>query len=633
MIKPPIAMAAAALLVASSAGVRQATGSAAAAPSVCGPATLAGPFADPPDVAMDEQPANSEGEHELILAAHRDKDRFCFHYHAGGAERVGAPTIRVHAGERFALRVVNDISGPAKGESVASSALPACAPAMAKPGSGAAAYVGYLNHPVEDRWMPKLALDTNIHLHGFEGPAAQENVFLSTLSTPMHACEYHITIPATQPPGTYIYHPHVHGGSSAQLAGGLGGVWIVEPPAREIARSAEHVVVLRYRLPFKDDNAFAPANAAIYVAAMTHAAARPPARPVKYDPFAPPPWPLPFPIRAGGIELDRSGCDGFMPDAVLTVNGLDVPAALDVPGGEEQLFRLVNATSDSAKLLRLTDANGAELPFRVVELDGVPVGRDAARPLARYMTTKQLMLLPAARASILLSVPAGETVTLGTAHFCEGSLAAFQLPQQLLRIAGSASRSTGGAPAIAALPVRHDHTEAAQLVAYARAHPAAVRRRAITFSQYVFPKRGKIPPHASYFITDTTRADFREHAYAPAYRAGETVPARADIVVKAGSLEEWSLFNTTMESHTFHIHQMRFVALKGPDGSPATVDSTFVPVGTLLPNAREPDYPLVKPSVTTVLLDFRHVPRGTFVFHCHMLFHEDRGMMGILRVE
>ncbi|MGZ3520290.1 MAG: multicopper oxidase domain-containing protein [Vulcanimicrobiaceae bacterium] len=31
-------------------------------------------------------------------------------------------------------------------------------------------------------------------------------------------------------------------------------------------------------------------------------------------------------------------------------------------------------------------------------------------------------------------------------------------------------------------------------------------------------------------------------------------------------------------------------------------------------------------------IDFRHVHRGTFVFHCHMLFHEDHGMMGIIRV-
>ena len=54
-------------------------------------------------------------------------------------------------------------------------------------------------------------VDTNVHLHGFEGPPVDENIFLSTLSTPMHACEFHVTIPATQPPGTYLYHPHAHG--------------------------------------------------------------------------------------------------------------------------------------------------------------------------------------------------------------------------------------------------------------------------------------------------------------------------------------------------------------------------------------------------------------------------------------
>ena len=56
------------------------------------------------------------------------------------------------------------------------------------------------------------------------------------------------------------------------------------------------------------------------------------------------------------------------------------------------------------------------------------------------------------------------------------------------------------------------------------------------------------------------------------------------------------------------------------------------PVGTLLPNPKDPAYPLVKPSRTKVLLDFRNVPRGTFLFHCHMLFHEDAGMMAVIKV-
>ena len=103
-------------------------------------------------------------------------------------------------------------------------------------------------------------------------------------------------------------------------------------------------------------------------------------------------------------------------------------------------------------------------------------------------------------------------------------------------------------------------------------------------------------------------------------------------MVRRGSIEEWYLINTTMEAHEFHIHQMSFVQEKSWSGISVVTDTAFVPVGRFLPNRRDPNYPLVKPSITKILLDFRNVPRGTFVFHCHMLFHEDRGMMAVIKV-
>ena len=42
---------------------------------------------------------------------------------------------------------------------------------------------------------------------------------------------------------------------------------------------------------------------------------------------------------------------------------------------------------------------------------------------------------------------------------------------------------------------------------------------------------------------------------------------------------------------------------------------------------------MVAPTKTEIEIDFRKVPRGTFVFHCHMLFHEDHGMMAIITVD
>ena len=599
--------------------------------SACGSPGATSEFADPPDVNVWKLPVNASGEHELILAVHRDGDRFCYRYRLDGSVQTVAPTIRVRRGERFALRIVNDISSQSKGESVASSALPKCMP-MPMPGVASAHYVGYLNRELDDRWMPKLALDTNIHLHGFEGPADQENVFVSSLSTPMHACEYSIAVPPTQPAGTYFYHPHVHGGSFAQVAGGLSGVWVVEPDTPQIARSDEHVVMLRYRLPVAVNNPFVPDDTAIYLAAAAHEGALKSASPAPYDPFSPPAWPLTLPMRGGGISLDANGCNGIQSEGIVSVNGSASPASLNVPAGTTQLLRIVNATSDSPKVLKLRDSTGNVVPMHVVELDGIPVGGDSARPLGRYLAVDRLMLAPAARASVLVSAAPGETLTLSNTHYCEGADAFFQMPHELLRIVGTPDAS-GNAPAVvASVPVDPAQTPAAKLAAYARAHRSAVRRRAITFTEYMFPKNGKIPVHSSYFITDTTAPNFHEHAYYPSYKKAGSVPLTPDIVVKRGSVEEWYLFNTTMESHTFHIHQMTFVEEKGPGGDPAMVDTAFVPVGKLLRNKADPDYPLVSPSLTKVLLDFRHVPRGTFVFHCHMMFHEDRGMMAIIKV-
>jgi FtsP/CotA-like multicopper oxidase with cupredoxin domain len=603
-----------------------------AKPSVCG-APLIGPFGEPPRVDVWTLPTDAAGRNELVLGVHKDHDRYCYRYKLGGTMQAIAPVIVVHRGERFDIRIANDISGQSPGEFVASSALPPCMP-MPMPPTKLVHYVGYLNHQIDDMWMPKLAVDTNIHLHGFQGPAIQENVFLSTLSTPMHACEYHIDIPQTQPPGTYFYHPHVHGASDEQIAGGLAGVWIVEPDAPQIAPAADHLVYLSYAFPFANDYQFMPDYTPILVAGMNHETALKSITPVGYDPFDPPAWPLGFPLQAAGLAMDPHACDGMGPESVVTVDGHPVPAALTVPGGQDQLMRIVNGTSDSPKMLKLRDENGNTVPMHVVEIDANPFSGDAAHPLARYLTADKIMVSSANRSDVLVNVPAGRTYTLWSTHYCNGSMASLQLPHPLLRVTGAAMTETDAPPiTVESQPVDVSDTPAAKLVAYARAHPALVRKRAITFTEYILPSHGKIPVHSSYFITDTTDPGFREHAYYPQYAAGQAVPAQADITVKRGSIEEWYLFNATMESHTFHIHQMSFVQIDGgPNGVPVTIDDMFDPVGTLLPNPKDPQFPLVKPSLVKVLMDFRNVPRGTFVFHCHMLFHEDRGMMGVIRV-
>lgn len=141
----------------------------------CGPIAASPVLREPPDIDVWTLPRDASGERELILAVHRDGMRFCYSYTAAGAVHTGAPTIRVRRGEHFALRIVNDISSPSAGSRVASSAITKCFPRPMPANVPVLHYSGYLNHAIDDRYMRMKPIDTNIHLHGFEGPAGEED--------------------------------------------------------------------------------------------------------------------------------------------------------------------------------------------------------------------------------------------------------------------------------------------------------------------------------------------------------------------------------------------------------------------------------------------------------------------------
>jgi len=101
-----------------------------------------------------------------------------------------------------------------------------------------------------------------------------------------------------------------------------------------------------------------------------------------------------------------------------------------------------------------------------------------------------------------------------------------------------------------------------------------------------------------------------------------------NIVVKQGDVEDWIIENRSNELHAFHIHQIHFLLL---DWSGTPVNEPFLRDTVNVPyfNGRMLQYPSVR-----LRMDFR-APNtvGTFVYHCHLLEHEDGGMMGLIRVE
>jgi FtsP/CotA-like multicopper oxidase with cupredoxin domain len=108
------------------------------------------------------------------------------------------------------------------------------------------------------------------------------------------------------------------------------------------------------------------------------------------------------------------------------------------------------------------------------------------------------------------------------------------------------------------------------------------------------------------------------------YDPRETEP---DITVHQGDVEDWTIENRSTEAHTFHIHQVHFMLTQW-DG--VAVDEPFLRDTINVPywKGQGASYPSV-----TLRMDFRDPNAvGTFVYHCHLLEHEDGGMMGTIRV-
>ncbi len=101
-----------------------------------------------------------------------------------------------------------------------------------------------------------------------------------------------------------------------------------------------------------------------------------------------------------------------------------------------------------------------------------------------------------------------------------------------------------------------------------------------------------------------------------------------DIVAQQGTVEDWIIENRSRELHDFHIHQLHFLLL---DYMGRQLHEDYLRDTVNVPYFD--GHSLAYPSVR-VRMDFRDPNTvGTFLYHCHILEHEDKGMMGSIRVD
>ena len=291
-------------------------------------------------------------------------------------------------------------------------------------------------------------------------------------------------------------------------------------------------------------------------------------------PWVPGPYQLTFNFQQAGIVQG--------PSPIITMKP-----------GEKQFWRILNATLQDFMPLQVW-VNGEPQPLELIALDG--------DPLAQPRTQKTILIPPAGRAEFIVQAPpAGTQAYFYTLTYPTGLTGNPDIIEPLAKI--QLSNSAPSAPVVKtnAQPVSLDKLKFSGLL---NQSPTAERK--LYFSEEFGGTNGPI----QFYITVDGQ---KQKVFQP-----NEDPA---IVTQVGAVEDWTIENRALETHDFHIHQIHFQVLE-VDGKPVAThdlrDSIEIPFWS-----GSGPYPSVK-----VRMDFRDPnTAGTFVFHCHILLHEDLGMM------
>jgi len=256
--------------------------------------------------------------------------------------------------------------------------------------------------------------------------------------------------------------------------------------------------------------------------------------------------------------------------SIRTINGQRDPV-IDIQPGETQLWHFINVAANQYFRLRI---DGQQM--QILSRDGNTVNQQ--------VMTNELLIGPSARFSVLVVGPAAgdHPIELGSGN--TGAAGDQYRGEQLAVL-----RSSG-----AAVPTRRITSPYPVLEDFSKEPVAKVR-------QFAFQDSAS---DGNAFLINGERFD----------------PRRVNTTVKLGDVEEWRLFNPSQELHQFHIHQTDFqvVSINGkPVPFTGYRDNVFIPA---------------RGSIT-IRIPFRDpVMLGKFVYHCHILEHEDGGMMQVIQV-
>ena len=381
---------------------------------------------------------------------------------------------------------------------------------------------------------------------------------------------------------------------------------------------------------------------------------------------------------------------------LFTINGQMGPRITVKPAGKQIWRIANTSATVAYVLDLVADGTNAEQTFQVLTLDGVVAGTpDSTKPGEKHPTVslKRLFLMPASRAEVVVintnKGAADANYTLQTLGFETSGTGQQPQPRdpnspvdqhnayngdpwpriQLAHVVFTASPKAASIDDLLA----HTFSRAPEVRVTAAALaakappvgcvtlPSAATRRVITLDEGV-----NGPFSIGSRVVDNSKAG---KSVDPVGTSAHTIPSVAfehaappflmrHVCAQLHTSEVWEIDNTTNETHNFHIHQTKFRLAQGGDPGvwpdfvncdgmhnpcdaivdPGNVISSQVPEVNPVGPAKGVDLwhdtiPVAPFGKTFVFIPFEDpVQVGNFVFHCHILEHEDKGMMATIEV-
>jgi FtsP/CotA-like multicopper oxidase with cupredoxin domain len=427
------------------------------------------------------------------------------------------------------------------------------------------------SHPCGSHTLTKTS--TNIHFHGFVIPATC-HIDLVVSNVINYNEEYRIsfTIPdiPKQRPGLYWYHPHIHRTTDTTVRGGASGAVIVEG----IENLQPLVGGLSEQILIFRDTTRPGIFSMNYVTIIT--------------------------------SVNKERKEPSFPTLTVRPN-------------EKQFWRVLNAASGTFFYFQL-EYNGVVQSFDVVSVDGFPLyirdSDNGNHPERNIYSTTAILIAPASRYELIIKTPkVGDIAYLkskisnidGTRHGSEGIL--FQL-----------FPSPTAPPAEVIIPVaekeniqRYSVLQNSEWKEMKNEKPD--KTRLFYFDQFINRTGGIF----LFYLTEEGKAE-------ALFNSNPSIPPL--LTIYNNRTEDWIIQNRVNDVHTFHIHQGHFFLLSRNGKSATSFENQFLD-NVVIPGtvSEKPPYENV-----TIRLDFRKFEIGDYVMHCHLLFHEDHGMMQKIRV-